>query len=520
MAYIKDKQERDFRLVDDNRDKVNFKNLGETRFNKMRVGNRTVPADALLSLDYFETKSTRKQEKERVEKAIEQKNISALRQISDYYYNKSGIYERLCKYIAYLYRYDRFVTPIIYDKKLIDTKKDKIIEGWYKSCKFLENCNLKKNFGKIALKVVRDGCYYGYKIADSEKILLQDLPIGYCRSRYTHNDKPVVEFNVKYFDDTFSDSDYRIRILKLFPKEIQKGYIDYKNGKLPTDYRSDSKGWILLDVNNAVKFNIGDSDIPMFVSVVPKIIDLEDAQALDRDKMMQQLIKIIVQKFPLDKNYDLVFDVSEMNDFHNMAVGMLGNAIGVDVLSTLADVDTIDLSDSNLSSTYDQLEKVERTVYNEAGVSQLQFNTDGNIALEKSITNDESSVLDLIYQFEEYAQSLIAPLNKNNKIYYKVQILPTTGYNYKDLAKLYKEEATLGFSKLLPQVVLGQTQSEVIASAIFENKMMELNDLFVPPQSSNTTSGKSSDGDSSDVGRPSLPDDQKTEKTISNRESQ
>ena len=38
--------------------------------------------------------------------------------------------------------------------------------------------------------------------------------------------------------------------------------------------------------------------------------------------------------------------------------------------------------------TKDELAKVERAVFNEAGVSQMQFNTDGNIALEKSILND------------------------------------------------------------------------------------------------------------------------------------
>jgi hypothetical protein len=76
------------------------------------------------------------------------------------------------------------------------------------------------------------------------------------------------------------------------------------------------------------------------------------------------------------------------------------------------------------------LQRVERAVFNEAGVSQMQFNTDGNLALEKSILNDEASLWNLIQQFETFLNFLIKPYN-NKKLYYRVQILPTTIYNYK-----------------------------------------------------------------------------------------
>jgi hypothetical protein len=35
------------------------------------------------------------------------------------------------------------------------------------------------------------------------------------------------------------------------------------------------------------------------------------------------LFKIIVQKLPMDKNGDLIFDVDEARDIHNNAVEML-----------------------------------------------------------------------------------------------------------------------------------------------------------------------------------------------------
>ena len=238
---------------------------------------------------------------------------------------------------------------------------------------------------------------------------------------------------------------------------------------------------------------------------------------------------------PIDKNGDLIFDVQEANALHNNAVAMLGDAVGMSVLTTFADVDVADLSDRSTLTSVDDLERVERSLYNEAGVSQKQFNTDGQTALDKSIANDEATMTDLLLQFRRYAERLLAAFNKNPKrLRYSVAILPTTIYNYKDLSKIYKEQTQIGFSKLLPQVALGMSQHEIIETAYFENGMLSLNDLFVPPQMSSTMSGtkaanssgkettKKKDDDAqsgSQGGRPQKPDDEKSEKTIRNIEA-
>jgi hypothetical protein len=270
--------------------------------------------------------------------------------------------------------------------------------------------------------------------------------------------------------------------------------------------------------------------------VIPAILDLEEAKQLDRDKMAQQLLKIIIQQMPIDKNGDLIFDLQETQALHNNAVAMLGDAIGMSVLTTFADVDVADLSDRNSVTSVDELERVERSLYNEAGISQKQFNTDGQTALDKSIANDEATMTDLLLQFRKYAERLLSTFNKNPKrLRYAVSILPTTIYNYKDLSKMYKEQAQIGFSKLLPQVALGMTQNEIIATACFENGMLSLNDLFVPPQMSSTMSGTKASAQEKDTkatekkkddaqsnekgGRPEKPDDEKSEKTLRNIEA-
>jgi hypothetical protein len=146
----------------------------------------------------------------------------------------------------------------------------------------------------------------------------------------------------------------------------------------------------------------------------------------------------------------------------------------------------------------------------------------------------------MLLQFEQFLNELLEPYNgSRRKIEFRVQILTTTIYNYKELAKLYKEQTQLGYSKFLPQIALGQSQSSILANAYFENDILDLVNVFIPPLMSSTMNGdmlnrvradqgrnpagsscSSNPADTKEgAGRKELADDQKSEKTIQNRES-
>ncbi len=430
------------------------------------------------------------------------------------------------------------ITPYINEDVATEKDENTILMDFYKILLYFDNSELKRLFGNIALKVIRNGCYYGYLVPNSKRINVQELPIQYCRTRFSINNRPVIEFNMRYFDVMFKDAAQRQKMLNLFPEDFKKGYLLYKQGKLPPLFVGDSEGWYVLEVGSAFKFNIDGSDEPLFMSVIPAIIDLDEAKDIDKKKMEQELLKIIIQKMPIDKNGDLVFDVDEAKQLHDNAVVMLKKAIGIDVLTTFADVEVANMDDRRSSTSSDDLERVERGVYNEAGVSQMQFNTDGNIALEKSIRNDEASLYDLILQFEGFMNDLIDKYNKRPKrYYYRAQILTTTIYNYQDMAKIYKEQMQVGFSKMLPQIAMGQSQSTILANAYFENQLLDLVNVFIPPMMSSTMNSdvlnrvnqqnrdnraaeKETGESGPEGGRPEKSDDEKSEKTIMNEESQ
>lgn len=505
-----------------------YQQIPSIDFGKIKIGAKTLD-DAVLNLGSFKRVNPRLADKATILRAIDNYDLKTMREVSDFFYKSSGIYARIIRYMAFMYRYDWYVTPYVDDESV---KNEKVLDGFRNCLHLLDNFGVKKTLGEIALKILKDGCYYGYKVETTTGVVLQELPVNYCRSRFNYGNKPAVEFNVKYFDENFRDTSQKMRILKMFPPEFSKGYSLYKQGKLKPEFPGDDSGWYLLDPNMTVKFTANGEDYPAFISVIPLILDLDEAQELDKKKTMQRLLKIIVQKMPLDKNGDLIFDVDEAQQLHNNAVQMLGKAIGVDVLTTFADVAVESLADTNAATSQsDDLQRVERQLYNEAGVSQNQFNASGNLALTNSLLNDAATMYNMLLQFELFLNDLIAKFNnKPKKVHYRAQLLTTTIYNYQELAKLYKEQTQLGYSKMLPQIALGQSQSSILANAYFENDVLDLVNVFIPPLMSSTMNADilnrvkggnaSTDGTSTgEVGRKEKADNEKSEKTIANRES-
>ena len=431
-----------------------------------------------------------------------------------------------------MYRYDWYIVPEIYKDSV---KEEEVVKDFARILNYLDNSYIKKNCVEIAQKVVLNGAYYGYLIEGGSGLMLQELPASYCRSRFFVGNKPAIEFNMRFFDEKFSDVAYRMKVIKMFPEEFARGYVLYKQGKLVAENGDRENGWYLLDPAHTIKFCFNNGDLPLFANAIPAIIDLDSAQDLDRRKQMQKLLKILVQKLPMDKNGDLIFDIDESRDIHNNAVEMLQHAIGMDVLTTFTDVEAIDLADKATTTSKDELEKVERGVYNALGITKNLFNSEGNLSMNNSIVNDEGSVRYLFFQFVTFYDWVTQNRVKDKKRYnFRLYMLETTQYNYKDMSKLYKEQVQMGYSKMLPQIALGHSQSAIINTAYFENEVLHLSEIMIPPLMSSTLNAQdvlgnkgqgnsvkkqSSSDTSSTGGRPEKPDNQKSEKTIQNKES-
>lgn len=474
-------------------------------YKDLQISNYDTVKDATIPTSALKRAQPRFSDKEQILRAIMGYDYDFLRQVSNFFSVASGIYQRLCKYLANMYRFDWYITPYFPEHKNpkaiemmagnreLTKEEQKNVDKFFEALDYMDNFEVKKKFQDITLKVIKNGVYYGYLVDAKDRMMIQELPIKYCRSRFDHLGKPTVEFNLQYFDSEFKDEEARKQVFKLFPEEFKKAYDRWKKGKVEPIFEQGSECWHLLDVDRAFKINGGGGagDIPMLIAVIPALLELEDTQDLAAKKLQQELVKLVIQKLPLDKNDEMVFDPDEAREIHNNAVRMVANAIGVDVLTTFAEVAVESLSDTGQSSVAKTvLDSAKNNVFDEAGVSQMQFNSENSISLEKSILNDEASLYNMVLQLERLLNDIMdLKFNNRKKCWFKVQILSTTIYNYKEMSKLYKEQTQLGFSKMLPQVALGQSQSSILANVKFENEMLQLWDLFIPPLMSSTMSG-------------------------------
>lgn len=520
-----------------------------TDYGKIKIGTKTLNDAVIDHLGSYQDiwRSSYYQpdikyyDKSTVLRAIAERDYHAIRMISEFFYRTNGIYQRLINYYATMYRWDWYIAPTVFDEDVYDNEKQlkKVTNEFFKSLNYLDNTHIKKVCADISLKILKYGVWYGYVIQGDDGIILQELPIEYCRSRYSVNNLPVVEMNMAFFDEHFHDINYRMRVIKMMPKDIQKGYVLYKERKLRPDFSGDESYWYALEPGAAVKFFLSSAgeEMPLFINVIPYLLDLDTVQDLDRRKQLQQLLKIVVQHIPRTKDDELIFDLDEASVLQDNALFMLRHAVGTDVLTTPLDVDSIDLSDAN-NIDDDTLKRAERTVYNAAGVSEGLFNSSTNLSINNSILQDEGVMRDLKLQFEVLFDRIIQERNTNRKKYaFRFFILDTTQYNYKELSKTYKDQMTVGFGKLLAQIALGHSQNSIISTAYFENDILDLKEVMIPPMASTSissedvealdknrkskkgTSQTSTEGESTG-GRPKKDETEVSDKTIQNRNAE
>lgn len=543
-------------------DKPMFKRVNTPRppmdFGLLKVRKMTIkPAEAIIYKEDTKGRNSVDWTRQTHDKMIETTkgtDLKQIRSLSKYFFQTNGVYARAVRYLADIYKYDFLLYPNLdLDLEMTDEFSDKILKKFNVLLEHFDNSAIQLMCRKWANTVCIEGCYYGYICDDvNDKLVVQDLPVDFCRSRFLYKGMPLVEFNVQYFDKVTSDPKYREKLLGLFPEEFQVGYRKYKAGKLPAEEQGDEAGWILLDMNRSFKFNFNDEDIPPFLYAIPDIIGLDEVEDLEKEKLLQQIQKILIQKFELDQNGQIPFTMKELQQLNQNAVDMVGDAVGVSVLSTVAEVSLEDLATSNGTESQNNLEAAQNSVYNALGISANLFNTDGNLALEKSIIIDEAYIKPLLLQFEQFFNRYLEWKFNKKDLKFRMKMLLTSIFNSSDMSSKYENLTKIGFSRFLPMVALGHTQKEVISMAKLEQQIMQLDAYMLPPFSSNTMSsdtwsdikaqqqqilsggkvtpvggqadtarsGSVTSDSTGGAGRPQLPNDKKSDKTIANQAAQ
>ncbi len=458
----------------------------ERSYNMTEWGNRKI---TYASKDYTP---------EQVEEIINSGDVDQQIELSRNYFRKDGLYKRIILHYATILKYTGVLIPSpAYGKSL---SEGYIKKKYFKAIDFVDSVGLQSIMFDWTLTALRDGCYYGIiQYVDDHSLSVLTLPAKYCASRFKDTcGNDIIEFDVSYFDSII-DSDQKRAALNVYPKEVVNWYRRWKKGKVKSK-------WVYIESGTSICLPFIDGK-PSFLNVIPAAINYQDAVETDKERDLEEIRKIIVQKIPHLQDGGLLFEPEEAAEIHKGTVRMMKGNKNVSVLTTYADVDSI-ISKTTSDSTTSILASALKNVYDEAGASEQLFGSDSNLALESSLNNDTALMMTFAKKAEKVITNILNKQYGNANVTFQYTFLPITNYNTSKYLDDSFKLASSGYSFLLPALALGLSQKTLGDIKDLEEDVLQLYDKLKPLQSSWTLSN--------DVGRPALDDDKKSDKTIAN----
>lgn len=486
--------------------------MGETRQEidlttfKKAFANMVVKSDKSWndSLGFsFRTRKLKEYTKEEVEQIINSGSLQAQQQLSRNFFYKDGFYKRILIYYATILKYIGILIPNPSAGNELSTPY--VQKRYNNALDYLDKMNLAELLTRISLRALIDGCYYGVlrNVTKNDFVIL-DLPAEYCRSNFRDfHGNDVIEFNVLYFN-TIVDEDVKKQALKVYPKEISDHYRRYMKSQVKTP-------WVRIPSDVGFCFAFTDDNRPFFLDVIPATIDYDEAVDINKERDLEEIRKIIVQKIPHLQDGMLLFEPDEAEVMHQGAVNMMRGNKNISVLTTYADVDSV-VSNTASEAATNALEKSLQNIYSNTGVSGQLFAPTGSQALMISIRNDIALMMILGNKYSRFLTFIINTLFANSNITFKYTLLPISYYDVSDYITDSFKLAQSGYSFLLPSLALGITQKDLLNLKNLENDALDLLTKLVPLSSAYTQG-------TGQVGRPELPADQKSQKTIQNEQS-
>lgn len=463
---------------------------------------------------------------EEINAIIRSGELEAYRELSNYYYRINGDYRNNIDFLAVLPLYDTVVIPVLTSKG----SQAQILKDFDKACAFVEKLDVPNTFTHITKEWLKTGIYNGILRTDGEDVVIQDLPLTYCRTRFKDfNNLPILEFNLHYFE-SIPDKELRLEAVESFPEIVQEAWAAWVKAERKID------PWIMIPAAaGGACFTFIDDQAPLLIASIPQLKKLEDAVGREEKRDENELYKLLIQKMPIQDG-ELIFQLDEVAEIHASVASMLGDIDTVDVLTTFGDTDLESLQENSAATqSNDRIKKYRDNAYDFLGRSSLLFNADGSSALASTIKKDEALMISYLNQYETWIKFHLNDKFARAGLSFDFEILPTTVFNRQDIQQNYFRAAQYGYSKMFAGVVMGIKQRDQISLMDFENDFLKMSEKMIPLQSSYTTPGgevaneekNNSSGQKTSItkksedlnnkgGRPELPDEQKSEKTQAN----
>ena len=398
---------------------------------------------------------------EEIEEIICSGSLEEIRELSRYYYRTNSLYRMNIDVLAGMPLYYTMVTPIFESGK---GSQAQITKAFYNACNFVEKLDIKNTLFRVTKEWLKTGVYFGILQEKDGKVVLVDLPLTHCRTRFKDfNNLNVLEFDITYFNYKYSDQVEREMAVLTFPEIVQKAWRDYKAHKL-------ADTWVMIPASSGgVTFCFTEDQTPLLIASIPQLLHLKDAVKREEQRDENELYKLLIQRMPIDNNGELVFELEEIEQIHAGVAEMLQQLDTVDVLTTVGEASLENLQDSSAATqSADRLEKYNKQAWEALGRSSLLFNSDGSSSLPYSIKKDEAIVKGYLSAYDTWIKFLINQRFTRTGLTFDFEILPITVFNQKEFAADCLQSAQFGYSKMRTGVAYGIKQTAQLSLITFE----------------------------------------------------
>lgn len=431
----------------------------------------------------------------------------AKRKLSQNFTNINQRYKDFISSTANALKFSYTVVPI--QKKGVSLQTTSSLrEKYYEALRFMQRTDLPNLGNKILYNAIRDGAYYGLIQTSNKKFFsVIDLPFDFCRTRFKDkNNLPIVEFNTNYFN-TINDLEDRELVLNSYPDFISDAYRN----------KNKVKKWVDIPTNIGICI-YGNDFNPLFLSVIPSLIEYEEAKEMDKKRFLKGLKTILSLEFDHTSDGKFIIEPEELVATHNGLVKLLkqGNNDNTTAITSYGKLKSVDIDPSN-NETEDFVPNARQEIYSNAGMSAELFSPENSSSLEMSTTVDLGRIMTYAKKISRYLTSYINNTMGSTEQIFKVKILPITRQNEQKWIDNSLKMASSGYSLLLPAIALGFEPLEFLNLKEVENEYFNLVEKLIPPQTS-YTNGKNLDSTENN-GRPELDALEKTEKTNQNIKS-
>lgn len=396
-----------------------------------------------------------------------------LRKAVVYIYGASPHFRRLIQYFVGLSDLSYIVEPYRIDPKKANIKT--VNNNYRKVLNMLSSMSIKTQFPKILTVCLREDVFYGTAWITADNITIQQLPSDYCQISSVEGNVPNVTFDFSYFDAHGNLLDY-------YPKEFKTKYNVYKKNRMSR--------WIELDspTSFAIKCNadILDYAIPPFAGILREIYELEDYRQLKLTKTALENYAMLAMKLPMSDDGSWGIDLDKAKEFWRNLDAVLPEEVG-SVLTPMP-IDKISFERTHTGDT-DTISSAEQNLFTAAGVSSLLFNNEkaSANALLLSIKADQSITYGIVKSIEDAVNRIIQAQSYGKN--FRTNFLDVSPFNRKEAGDAYLKAAERGLPTISAYAASqGIGQAELDCMSFLETRVLGLQDLFVPIQSSSQMS--------------------------------